>query len=118
MCAIARVVAYFLSVNLLHIYVHCLFSLCEAPTFSFEGIKNFLTRLPPNSGLTERCLITKPETKNVSNGDTQAVGARARCYMTSRTQRRESSVSDVTRRPWSKERVNVWEVMGQHTSRE
>ena len=39
MWVILRVVAYFLSVNLLH----CLCSLCVAPTFSFEGIKNFLT---------------------------------------------------------------------------
>ena len=37
------VVAYFLSVNLLHVYVPCLCSLCVVPTFSFEGIKNFLT---------------------------------------------------------------------------
>ena len=44
MCAILRVVAYFLSVNLLHMYTVCS-SLCVAPTFSFEGIKNFLTGL-------------------------------------------------------------------------
>ena len=41
--SLLRVVAYFLSVNLLHNYVHCLCSLCVAPTFSLEGIKNFLT---------------------------------------------------------------------------
>ena len=41
--SLLRVVAYFLSVNLLLNYVHCLCSLCVAPTFSLEGIKNFLT---------------------------------------------------------------------------
>jgi len=42
MCAILRVAAYFLSVNLLHNYVHCLCGfMCG--TFSFEGIKKFLT---------------------------------------------------------------------------
>ena len=44
MCAILRDVAYFLSVNLLkfYIYVHCLCGfMCG--TFSFEGIKKFLT---------------------------------------------------------------------------
>ena len=42
MCAILRVVGYFLSVNLLHIYTVYV-ALCVAPTFSFEGIKKFLT---------------------------------------------------------------------------
>ena len=42
MCAILHVVAYFLCVNLLHIYVHCLCGfMCG--TFSCEGIKKFLT---------------------------------------------------------------------------
>ena len=42
MCVILRVVAYFLCVNLLHNYVHCLCGfMCG--TFSFEGIKKFLT---------------------------------------------------------------------------
>ena len=41
MCAILRVVAYFLSVNFFT-YVHCLCGfMCG--TFSFEGIKEFLT---------------------------------------------------------------------------
>ena len=40
MYAILRVVAYFLSVNLLHMSVICGF-MCG--TFSFEGIKKFLT---------------------------------------------------------------------------
>ena len=31
--------AYFLSVNILHNYVHCLCSLCVTPTFSFDGRK-------------------------------------------------------------------------------
>ena len=39
MCAILRVVAYFLSVNLLQMYTVCGF-MCG--TFSFEGIKKFL----------------------------------------------------------------------------
>ena len=39
MCAILCVVAYFLSVNLLHMYT---VFLCGT-TFSFEGIKKFLT---------------------------------------------------------------------------
>ena len=43
MCAILRVVAYFLSVNLLHIHVHCLCGFMCGTTFSFEGIKKFLT---------------------------------------------------------------------------
>ena len=38
-----RVVAYFLSVNLLHILVHCLCGFMCGTTFSFEGIKKFLT---------------------------------------------------------------------------
>ena len=32
-----------------YIYVYCLCSLCVAPTFSFEGIKNFLTCLTESS---------------------------------------------------------------------
>ena len=40
-CDILRVVAYVLRVNLFTDVHHC--SLCVAPTFSFEGIKNFLT---------------------------------------------------------------------------
>ena len=40
MCVILCVVGHFLSVNLLHMYTVC--SLCMAPTFSLEGIKNFL----------------------------------------------------------------------------
>ena len=43
MCAILRVVAYFLSVNLLHIFYTVFVALCVASTFSFEGIKKFLT---------------------------------------------------------------------------
>ena len=39
MCVILHVAAYLLSVNLLHMYTVC----CVAPTFSFEGIKNFFT---------------------------------------------------------------------------
>ena len=44
MCAILRVVAYFLSVTLLHsfTYVHCLCSLCVAPTFHLWRNKEFL----------------------------------------------------------------------------
>ena len=41
LCVILHV-AFFLRVNLLHVYVPCLCSLCVVPTFSFEGIK-FLT---------------------------------------------------------------------------
>ena len=40
MCVKLRVVAYFLSVNILHMSVICGF-MCG--TFSFEGIKKFLT---------------------------------------------------------------------------
>ena len=39
MCAILRVVPYFLSVNLLHMYTVFVYG----TTFSFEGIKKFLT---------------------------------------------------------------------------
>ena len=40
-CVILCVVGYFLCVNLVHMYTVC--SLCMAPTFSLEGVKNFLT---------------------------------------------------------------------------
>ena len=42
MCAILHVVAYFLSVNFFT-YVHCLCGFMCGITFSFEGIKKFLT---------------------------------------------------------------------------
>ena len=44
-CAIACVAAYFLNINLLHMYAVFVLHVWH-PTFSFEGIKNFLTIHP------------------------------------------------------------------------
>lgn len=76
------------------IYVHCLCSLCVAPTFSLEGIKNFLTIFTTESGFIDNVTVRNQpflHQQRVSNG-LETVSSRVAKCMTQQFQFNQKSI--------------------------